>query len=206
MSTAREIILEVKRKLGNVNAAVPDETDILAHLNSALRGIWNYAIEIDSPRLETTENYICDTTGDITLSFKPVKMSSVINMTRHRIVERYAPRGAALLRVTAYASGVMGYQETLTGIHLIYTGTYTGGDTIRVTYYPEYTPLADRDSDLPFASSINNVVIAWTVRQILEGQNAMTADMANAMQVPSNSLVQYFEGHADEHYLGNGPW
>ena len=68
----------------------------------------------------------------------------------------------------------------LTGIHLIYTGTYTGGDTIRVTYYPEYTPLADRDSDLPFASSINNVVIAWTVRQILEGQNAMTADMANA--------------------------
>ena len=30
--------------------------------------------------------------------------------------------------------------------------------------------------------------------------------MLKAVGVPISSLVQYFEGHADEHYVGEGPW
>ena len=53
----------------------PDESDMLAYLNSALRGIWNYAIELDSPRIEISENITCNSTGVVELTTKPVRIT-----------------------------------------------------------------------------------------------------------------------------------
>ena len=49
MSTARDLLLEIKRQMGKVNAAEPEETDVLAFLNRALEGIWNYGARLNSP-------------------------------------------------------------------------------------------------------------------------------------------------------------
>lgn len=195
-------MLEVKRRLGDVNAVVPEETDALAYLNSALRGIWNYAIEIDSPRIETTETKTCDATGFVSLSKNPVKVTKVIDIDNNLSLQEFSPRIAS--GVDSGYGGMWGYSPILDGIHLYMHPDCTGG-TLRITYYPEFEELDDRADTLPFASSIDNIVIAWTVRLITDGRNMSLTDLINVAD-PVSSLIKYFEGHAEEHYVGNCPW
>ena len=199
---ASSILLEVKRRLGDVNAVVPEETDALAYLNSALRGIWNYAIEIDSPRIETTETKTCDATGFVSLSKNPVKVTGVLDVDRNISLPELAPRRAAA--VNSGYGGMWGYSPTLDGIQVHKHQDCTGG-TLRITYYPEFEELDARTDTLPFASSIDNVVVAWTVRLVTDGRNMSLTDLINVAD-PVSSLIKYFEGHAEEHYVGNCPW
>lgn len=199
---ASSILLEVKRRLGDVNAVVPEETDALAYLNSALRGIWNYAIEIDSPRIETTETKTCDATGFVSLSKNPVKVTKVIDIDNNLSLQEFSPRIAS--GVDSGYGGMWGYSPTLDGIHLYMHPDCTGGN-LRITYYPEFEELDARTDTLPFASSIDNIVIAWTVRLITDGRNMSLTDLINVAD-PVSSLIKYFEGHAEEHYVGNCPW
>lgn len=203
MSSARDIILEVKRRVGGVNAPVPDETDIMAFLNAALRGIWNYAIELDSPRIETSETAEFGPDGVVTLKKRPVRVSRVYDTAARRRLYRAAPREI----VPMSYEGLWAWSETLDGIAVRMSPEYPGG-TVTVSYYPEFVPLRGRDEEMPFASVIDNVVVAWTAALITEGGKATVggADMLKAVGVPVSSLVQYFEGHAEEHYVGEGPW
>jgi hypothetical protein len=203
MSSARDIILEVKRRVGGVNAPAPDETDIMAYLNSALRGIWNYAIELDSPRIEISELAECGGDGAVVLKKRPVKISCVYDIVARRSLYRAAPREV----LTMPYEGMWGWRETLDGIFVLMSPGYAGG-AVTIAYYPEFTPLKQRDEELPFASVIDSVVVAWTAGLINENGNATVggADMLKAVGVPVSSLVQYFEGHADEHFRGEGPW
>ena len=118
---ASSILLEVKRRLGDVNAVVPEETDVLAYLNYALRGIWNYAIEIDSPRIEMTETQTCDATGFVGLSKNPVKITGVMDIDRNVSLPEISPRRAATVD-TGY-DGIWGYSPTLNGIQVYRTKT-----------------------------------------------------------------------------------
>lgn len=205
MSSAREIILEVKRRLGDVNVTFPDEVDSMAYLNNALRGIWNYAIELDSPRIEISELAECGGDGAVVLKKRPVKVSCVYDIAARRPLYRIAPREV----IPMPYEGMWGWRETLNGITILMSPGYAGG-AVTVAYYPEFTPLKQRDEDLPFASAIDSVVVAWVIELIRDGQNKNVsvggADMLKAVGVPVSSLVQYFEGHADEHFRGHGPW
>ncbi len=203
MSSAREIILEVKRRVGGVNAPMPDETDISAFLNSALRGIWNYAVELDSPRLETAETAEVEKNGAVVLSKRPIKVSRVYDESANRYLSRIAPRET----VNMPYEGMWAWRETLDGIDILMSKEYRGG-SVTVSYFPEFTSLKSRDDELPFSSAIDNVVVAWTAALITEGTNATVggADMLKAVGLPVSSLVQYFEGRADEHFRGEGPW
>ena len=204
MSSARGIILEIKRRLGDVNASVPDETDILAYLNSALRGIWNYAIEIDSPRVETSERVVTDAAGVVRLLYRPVRVTKVVDTDNRRELPKVSPRGAAELETWANYRGMYAYYDTLTGVQIIQSDDSEGGN-LRIAYYPEYQLLVDSDTELPFASVIDDVVAAWTVNLITTGRSLTTSDMGGA-GVPLSSLVEYLEGHSPEHYIGYGPW
>lgn len=199
---ASSILLEVKRRLGDVNAVVPEETDALAYLNSALRGIWNYAIEIDSPRIEMTETKTCDATGFVSLSKNPVKVTKVIDVDRRVSLMELSPRRAS--GVDPGYGGMWGYSPTLNGI-LVHKHSQCTGGALRITYYPEFEELDARTDTLPFASSIDNVVVAWTVRLITDGRNMSLTDLINVAD-PVSSLIKYFEGQAEEHYVGNCPW
>ena len=202
-TNASSILLEVKRRLGDVNAAVPDETDVLAYLNYALRGIWNYAVELNSPRIETTETTVCDATGIVSLTRHPLKVTRVVDAeTRNTLLPLSPGRASA---VDSGYLGMWGYSETLDGIKVYMSDKSTGGP-LKVTYYPEFEALKDRSEKLPFASAIDNVVVAWTVRLIAEGRNMMLTDLINAADPVLSSLAKYFEGHAEEHYVGNCPW
>ena len=204
MSSARGIILEIKRRLGDVNASVPDETDILAYLNSALRGMWNYAIEIDSPRVEISESVTVDATGVVQLLYRPVRVTKVLNTDNRRELPKVSPRGASDLETWAKYRGMFAYYDTLAGLQIIQSSDSTGGH-IRVSYYPEYQPLTSRESELPFASVLDDVVTAWTVNLITTGRSLTTSDMGSA-GVLLSSLIEYLEGHSSEHYRGYGPW
>lgn len=203
MSSAREIILEVKRRVGGVNAPVPDETDIFAFLNSALRGIWNYAAELDSPRVETAERVTVETDGAVVLSKRPIRVTRVYDENAKRNLYRIAPREI----VPMPYEGMWAWRETPDGIVVLMSNGYNGG-SVTVSYFPEFTPLQSRDEELPFASVLDNIVVAWTAALITDGTNATVggADMLKAVGLPVSSLVQYFEGHADEHFRGEGPW
>lgn len=202
MSDARGILLEVKRRLGDVNAPVPDESDIMVYLNSALRGIWNYAIELDSPRIETQELVACDNTGVVELTQRPVRVTRVVDLGANRELPEFTPRSTGLVN---YYGGMWGYYSTLDGIQILQGDSGEGGN-LRVSYYPEFTPLADRDADLPFSSIIDDVVIAWTVRLITTGRSMSVADMGYAGAEFMNSLIHYFEGRTEDNRIGRGPW
>lgn len=203
MSSARKILLEVKRRLGDVNAVVPDETDLLAYLNSALRGIWNYAVEIESPRIEMTESATCGAAGSVELEHKPIRVASVLDTGNNRLLMEMTPRSAAIAEAREH-KGMFGYSVCLDGIQIYQSADSVGGN-LKVAYFPEYEDLETRDEDLPFASSIDDVVIAWTVKLITDGRSVSVSDMSNAA-VLASSLVQYFEGHSEENYCGCGPW
>lgn len=202
MSDARGILYEVKRRLGDVNAPVPDESDMLAYLNSALRGIWNYAIELDSPRIEISENITCNSTGVVELTTKPVRITRVIDMGANREIYEVTPRSTGLI---AYYSGIWGYYTTLDGIQILQGADNDGGE-LQISYYPDFTPLVSREEELPFASVLDDVVIAWTVRLITTGRSMSVADMGYAGTEFMNSLAHYFEGRSEDNRRGSGPW
>lgn len=201
MSRARDIILEVRRLTGDTNAASPDEADELAFLNAALRGIWSYGIELDSPRIEETEYAMCRPDGKAALKKRPVKVTSVYDTRAQRYLRRIAPRE------TVPARRFFGWRETADGIALHVPPRFPGA-LLYVTYYPEFEPLKGRDDELPFSSETDGITAAWTAALIKSKGNAPVgnADMLNAVGVPISTLVQYFEGHADEHFRGEGPW
>ena len=133
MSDARGILYEVKRRLGDVNAPVPDESDIMSYLNSALRGIWNYAIELDSPRIEAHELATCDSTGVVTLTQRPVRVTRVIDLTGSRELPEFTPRSTGLIN---YYGGMWVIIPPLTDTDI--AGRRGEGGSLSISYYPEY--------------------------------------------------------------------
>lgn len=203
--SAGSLILEVKRRLGDVNMPVPDETDVLAYLNSALRGIWNYGIELGSPRLEAVEYVTAAADGTAALSKAPVKVTRVVDLDKRRDLPRYTPRAAAGRALTESYQGMWGFCEAPSGVR-VFMSADCGGGCLSVAYFPEFAPLASREDLLPFGSSLDDVVAAWAVKLIVNGTKMSYADMANVLGAPINSLVQYFEGQAEECFVGRGPW
>lgn len=202
MSVAREVILEIKRRLGDVNASIPDEADIMAYLNSALRGIWNYAVELDSPRIESHEVVTCDDTGAVELRVKPIRVTKVMDKTRNRILPEMTARDSGKID---YYNGMWGFFVTLKGIQILQGGNDLGG-ILGVSYYPDYESLKSRDEEMPFASALDDVVIAWTVKLITSGKAMSVADMEFAGMEFMSSLAHYFETWAEDRRTCVGPW
>ena len=143
--------------------------------------------------------------GEVSLSKPPVRVTRVIDRDRRRDLPRYTHRGAAGRSLSEGYQGIWGFCETLTGVKF-FMSSGCGGGNVSVSYFPEFTALDSRDSALPFASSLDDVVVAWTVKLIENGRRMDFADMANVLGAPVNSLVQYFEGQAEECWTGEGPW
>lgn len=207
LTRADRIILEVKRRLGGVNLPVPDEIDILAYLNGALRGMWNYGAEVNSPLIEDIEFLDVGESGEVTLRKPPIKVSRVVGYVGDadggRDLPVVMPHSAA--RPHRTHSGMWGYSIRPLGIKVYMSPDCVGG-SVCVSYFPEFMPLEGSEDYMPFGSSLDEVAVLWTVRQIVDGKNMNYADMACALGSPLNSLVQYFESKADECWTGMGPW
>ena len=86
MITARAILLEVKRRLGDTNTPYPDEVDALAFLNRALLGIYNYGVYMNSSILRKVVEYTTDAVGEATVTDGIAKIFGVANKTDSRIL------------------------------------------------------------------------------------------------------------------------
>lgn len=204
MITARAILLEVKRRLGDTNTPYPDEVDALAFLNRALLGIYNYGVYMNSSILRKVVEYTTDAVGEATVTDGIAKIFGVANKTDSRIlVPLYSLTDALSIAGLEDASP---YYQTSGDQISLYPAT-TEVKEIAVDYIPQFVKLANRSSTIPFGDELFNVVVDWTVA-IIQGKQATVSDFefANGNGY-ANTLSQYFRGKQSSRLItGQGPW
>lgn len=204
MITARAILLEVKRRLGDTNTPYPDEVDALAFLNRALLGIYNYGVYMNSSILRKVVEYTTDAVGEATVTDGIAKIFGVANKTDSRIlVPLYSLTD--VLSIAGLEDASPYYQISGDQISL-YPAT-TEVKEIAVDYIPQFAKLANRSSTIPFGDELFNVVVDWTVA-IIQGKQATVSDFefANGNGY-ANTLSQYFRGKQSSRLItGQGPW
>jgi hypothetical protein len=200
MSTARSVLLEVRRRLGDVHAATPGETDLMAFLNKALSGIWNYGVRLRSPVLQRVQRFT-EATGD-TVEFDsgaPV----VLDVYDHSTGRRLCPVREGRLLEDSLDATQRRYRvvnDTLT----LLPATNAGFD-LTVCFIPQFAPLDARDDDLPFPSMLDGVVVEWTVTLLLR-RTQTVSDVEPGLLGHGNTLSEYFRGATPRLVTGAGPW
>lgn len=204
MITARAILLEVKRRLGDTNTPYPDEVDALAFLNRALLGIYNYGVYMNSSILRKVVEYTTDAVGEATVTDGIAKIFGVANKTDSRIlIPLYSLTDVLSI---AGLEGASPYYQTSGDKITLYPAT-TETKEIAVDYIPQFVKLANRSSTIPFGDELFNVVVDWTVA-IIQGKQATVSDFefANGSGY-ANTLSQYFRGKQSSRLItGQGPW
>ena len=207
---ASEAVLEIKRRLGDVNLPVPDEVDCMSYLNAALRAIWNYGIELESPRLELTETAsVASGINDIVFSKGAVRIAGVYNCSNGDRINCISPRAGAqwLAREASHSpdgKDYCGYYETLDGISIVKTDACPAL-SLTISYFPEYTPISI-SSLLPFPDHLIDVAMAMTIKLIKEGASPLANNMTYLLDGPVTTLRQYFEARSEDSYVGRGAW
>jgi len=200
MSTARSILLEIKRRLGDVNAAVPGETDLMAALNRALRGIWNHGARLRSQRLRKNERFTSAVDNTVEIDDGALHILGVYD---HETGRRIFPlrSSSAFLRaaVEGLETGFVMSGRSIT----VYPDT--GNIDVTVCYIPEFTPLTDRGDDLPFPPMLDDITVEWTVA-LLRGKRDSVSDVEPALLPHGNTLSDYFRGPIPRMPTGRGPW
>ena len=200
MSTARSILLEIKRRLGDVNAAVPGETDLMAALNRALRGIWNYGAHLRSPVLRKVGRFASEGENSVTAEDGVLHVLGVYDHAAGREIAPLRSSGAALhAAVSGEERGYLVSGGTIT----VYPDEESADLT--VCYIPEFTPLADRGDDLPYSSRLDDVIVEWTIA-LLRGKRNTVSDVEPALLPHGNTLSDYFRGPVPQMPTGRGPW
>ena len=152
MSTARDLLLEIKRQLGKVNAVEPDETDVFAFLNRALAGIWNYGARLNSPVLLKHEVFTSES-GTVNIPGGAMRVQSV----------REHGRGAMLPNATLDYAAASGRRCYVAYPDRIEVYPLNEPAVVDVVYLPSFSRLMDRADELPFPPEMDNAVIALAV-------------------------------------------
>jgi len=204
MTTARAILLEVKRRLGDTNTPYPDEVDALAFLNRALLGIYNYGVYMNSSLLRKISEYSTNSTGVATIPDGIAKVFGVANKDKGQIL---APMYElidmmSIQNVTEASPWYRADDGTIT----LQPATVSPV-TLLVDYIPAFSKLANRSSDIPFSDSIFNVIVDWVVL-LIQGKQGSSSDIEFAVSSGyANTLSQYFRGKQSSRMItGQGPW
>lgn len=197
MSTCRAILLEVKRRVGDTVASVPGEVDLMAHLNSALRMLWNYGGMINSSKLHTKQTFT-GSGNEITFDGLPMKIVSVFDNTAKRLV---LPINVVYDGYEMWNPSSPRYLVNGDIIELLPVDSYASHD-VSVLYIPEFTELTDRDADIPFPSYLDQYVIDMTLSALA---GSLSVEAVNSAVQSGNALTDYFRGGA-RYVTGTPPW
>ncbi len=200
MSTARSVMLEIKRRLGDVNASVPGETDLLAFLNRALRGMWNYGTNLKSPSIQKTI-HLTEATGNSVIVDEGV---GALLAVRDNTLGRFLPQTDLTDALDRdIRGGDRRYVATGNVIELFPSDT--NGVDLTLVYIPEFLPMEDRDDFLPFPSLLDDVIAEWVVA-LLTKKTSTVSDVEPALIQHRNTLNEYFRGLSRRLPTGRCPW
>ena len=200
MSTARSVMLEIKRRLGDVNASVPGETDLLAFLNRALRGMWNYGTNLKSPSIQKTI-HLTEATGNSVIVDEGV---GALLAVRDNTLGRFLPQTDLTDALDRdIRGGDRRYVATGNIIELFPSDT--DGVDVTIVYIPEFIPLEDRDSELPFPTRLDDIVVEWVIA-LLTTKNQSVSDVEPALVQHRATLNEYFRGLSRKLPTGIFPW
>lgn len=203
MTTARAILLEVKRRLGDTNIAYPDEADALAFLNRALLGIYNYAIYKSSPRIRKVAEVTTNATGSATVADGLAKVFGVADKEKSRILSPLD--GIADVLSAVQAGDVSPYYTATDNAISVYPAA-TQAKTLILDYVPVFVKLAKRSDEVLFCPELENVIIEWTIGLIAGKQQTVNdIEFAN-LNGYANTLSSYFRGKTTKGLVGCGPW
>ena len=199
MSTCRDILLEIKRRLGDTNAPVPGEVDMMAFLNKALRGMWNYGAMLVSPVLQSIDRFQ-GTGHTLTLPEQTIRIRSVYDHALNRNIYPVSPMYGMLNDTldTKRRFRFLGDRIEL------YPQDDSEQFDLSVCRIPEFVPLKLRSDDLPFPSHLDGMVVEWTLA-IASKKDAELSDVSPGQLPQGNMLTEYFRGGA-RLLTGRGPW
>lgn len=201
-STARNLLLEIRRRLGDVNESAFDETDMLALLNRALRGIWNYGAYRKAPYLQRTCR-VSSVSGDsFALDGGALNVLSVYDHGSGRPLFSATPQEAMAVAVQG-GSIPRVFVATPTAIDLF--PERNAGADLSVCYIPEFTPLKSRDDEMPFPSSLDAVIVEWALF-LASDKGQSTSDFEPALSPVPGSLSAFFRGIGPRLVTGTPPW
>lgn len=196
MSTARDLILEIKRRLGGVNTPVPDETDVLAYLNGALAAIWNYGARLNSPVLYVSK-LLSSASGSVTVAGGIQRIKSVRDHETGTLIPS-VPLDYAVAMSSSTGGGRV-YVRKPTGIDVYPLNMAITADAV---YMPFYARLAHREDESPFPAELDNDVIALAAAMIKGAE----PDMVMAQRQYGNALSRYFRPGGPDTVVCRGPW
>lgn len=204
MVTARAVLIEVKRRLGDVNTPYPDELDALAYLNRALLGIYNYGVHLNSPMLKQVLEASSDDDGIVTVSDGIVRVYLVVLRDSARVLLPYEGMADIMGNLSPEADPRW-YKAYADKIQIIPSPGKSRD--IAMEYIPELAPIADRDDELPVSRTLENVLVDWTVALIKDKQMTVSDIEFAAFLGVANTLSNYYRGReVGRRIVGRGPW
>lgn len=206
MTTARDVLLEVKRRLGDTNTPTPNEADALAFLNRALLGIYNYGIYRQSDRLKKVEEFQSGENGVVVIPDKVWALFGVGCKDNSKILAHYQN----LMDYFALDERNEGPAAYAIGPTQEWIKLYPAPKepvTVVIEYIPELKKLTKRSEDVPFTPDLENIVVDWTCGLILGKQSSMSDYEYATSHGYANTLGQYFRGvDKRREIVGHGPW
>lgn len=203
MTTARDVLLEVKRRLGDTNTPTPNEADALAFLNRALLGIYNYGIYRQSDRLKKIEEFRSKDGGIVKVPDKIWAIFGAACKDNGKILSHYS----TLADCCACSSAPVAYAV---GPSQEWIKLYPAPEkpvTVVIEYIPELKKLKKRSDDVPFTPDLENVIVDWVCNLILGKQSTLSDYEYAVMHGHANTLGQYFRGiDKRKEIVGRGPW
>lgn len=197
MSTARELLLEIKRQTGSSNVPVPDETDSLAFLNRALSGLWNYGARLNSPVLYKDARFT-SATGSVAVSDGIMRIKNVRDHgdSGTQFFELPLDRAAAF---TSTDNRLRAYVVYPARIDVFPLSVATDIDMV---YMPVFTRLTSRSDISPFSAELDDV----TVEMAIKLMSGASAEEVLAVKQYGNSVSRFFRGRGPNAPSGCGPW
>lgn len=196
MSTARDLLLEIKRQMGKVNAAEPEETDVFAFLNRALEGIWNYGARLNSPVLFRHEVFTSPDGGTVQIPGGAMKVRSVRDCDSGLLLPSVtldyaeaAPLASGRRCYVAYPARVDIYPLDMPV-------------TAEITYLPFFSRIKDRADELPFSPELDNSVVALVVGMM----GGAEPDEQLSRVRYGNAVSRYFRPRGADCVVCRGPW
>lgn len=204
MTTARAILLEVKRQLGDTNTPYPNEVDALAFLNRALLGIYNYGIYKASSMVRKISDFTTDASGEATVGDGLAKIFGVAIKDENRIID---PLDGIADVLAANQVDKITPWYTSTGNKINLYPADRGVKTITVDYAPSFVKLPNRSAEVPWCPELESVIMSWSLG-LIQGKQQGISDIEFAtVNGFGNTLSQYFRGRSyGNGLIGCGPW
>lgn len=195
MSTARDIILEIKRRISHTGTPEPDEVDLLAYVNSVLLAFWNYACREKSVKITKIEHFTSDS-GTVPVEDGIMVCLSVKDNSSGRYLRPAVPADA------------FGRQEATPEDRVYLAEDYQlrifpeeiPAD-IDAAYIPMFTKITDRSQEMPFSPALDNYIISFAIRMLINGEDPEIM-LAGLSMSGNNPMSKYFR----RKICGQGPW